>query len=461
MRKRVVITGIGVVSPTGVTTEAFWQNCLSGNVNVSPIPRNWQKYHSYNSTVWSPVPELDYSSYGITQKECRKLDKLQLLVLAAADQAVKAAGLKCSIKDKRKNNFTLENIVPGRCGVYIGTSIGGVDTISSCFCYHRIKPLSLLADQMREGLKNGRDDKELYAALDQTHSFINERMPDYFNPFAISMVIPNTCSAIIGIKYSLTGSNNTISCACASGTIALGRAFEEIRSGNLDLALSGGAEYLNDGVGMTFRAFDTAGTLVGNHIDPMKANRPFDRGRSGFLFSEGGSAVLVLEEMEHAIKRGAKILAEMSAFGQSFDGFSVMRIEPEGKEIKRMVIDALKQARMLPGDIDYINAHGTGTEINDAAEASVIEDIFGNHVLVNSTKSLIGHTLGASGAIEAAVAVLSILNKTTHVCKNLEEPVSGLNFVRRVDEYPIRRVLSQSFAFGGHNAALIFEQFHQ
>jgi 3-oxoacyl-[acyl-carrier-protein] synthase II len=212
---------------------------------------------------------------------------------------------------------------------------------------------------------------------------------------------------------------------------------------------------------MAFRGFDTAGTLVKDCSEPMKANRPFDQNRSGFLFSEGGSGVLVLEEMEHAIKRGAKILAEISAFAQSFDGFNIMRIHPEGKEIKRMITNALKQADLPPGEIDYINAHGTGTEVNDATEVSIIEDIFGHQVLVNSTKSLIGHTLGASGAIEAAVAVLSILNKTTHVCKNLEEPINGLNFVRRVDEYPIRRVLSQSFAFGGHNAALIFEEFRQ
>ena len=227
------------------------------------------------------------------------------------------------------------------------------------------------------------------------------------------------------------------------------------------MALSGGVECLNDGVGMAFRGFDVAGTLVKDCSEPMKANRPFDQNRSGFLFSEGGSGILVLEEMEHAIKRGAKILAEISAFAQSFDGFNIMRIQPEGKEIKRMIIDAVKQAGLLPDEIDYINAHGTGTEVNDVTEVSIIADIFGDEVLVNSTKSLIGHTLGASGAIEAAVAVLSILNKTTHVCKNLEEPINGLNFVRRVDEYPIRRVLSQSFAFGGHNAALIFEEFHQ
>ncbi len=461
MKKRVVITGIGVVSPIGVTTEVFWENCLLGNVNVTPIPQNWQKYHSYNSKLWSPLSKVDYLSHGITQKECKTLDKLQLLVLVSADQAVKAAGLRCSTKDKRKNTFTLEDIVPSRCGVYIGTSMGGWDTISSCFSYHRIKPLLSLIEQMGEGFKNGQDDKEVKANLNRIDTFMNERMPSFFNPFSISMAIPNTCSAIIGIKYSLTGPNNTTCCACASGTVALGSAFREIRSGNLDLALSGGAECLNDGVGMAFRGFDITGTLVKDCREPMKANRPFDQNRSGFLFSEGGSGVLVLEEMEHAIKRGAKILAEISAFAQSFDGFNIMRIHPEGKQIKRMIIDVVKQAGLLPFEIDYINAHGTGTEVNDGTEVSIIDDIFGDKVLVNSTKSLIGHTLGASGAIEAAVAVLSILNKTTHVCKNLEEPINGLNFVRRVDEYPIRRVLSQSFAFGGHNAALIFEEFRQ
>jgi 3-oxoacyl-[acyl-carrier-protein] synthase II len=273
------------------------------------------------------------------------------------------------------------------------------------------------------------------------------------------MTMPNACSANVGIKFNLRGSNNAYCAACASGTVAIGHGFKAVRSGELDVALVGGVESLSDEYGGVFAGFDAVRALAGDNDHPDKANRPFDKDRTGFLFSEGGGAVFVIEDLEHARKRRARIYAEIAGFGETCDGFNIMMMESGGTQIARMLRLALDDAGMSAGEIDYINAHGTGTRLNDETETGVIEQVFGNKVLVNSTKSLIGHTLGASGAIEALVTALSIHHKTTHVCRNLDHPMKDLNFVTKVDSYPIRAGLSQSFGFGGHNAVLILREF--
>jgi 3-oxoacyl-[acyl-carrier-protein] synthase II len=214
-------------------------------------------------------------------------------------------------------------------------------------------------------------------------------------------------------------------------------------------------EHLYDDYGTIFGGFDTVRALTGNNENPDKANRPFDKDRSGFLFSEGGGAVLLLEELEHARRRGAGIYAEVLGYGETCDGHNIMMMEGSGYSIVRMIKQALADAGLTEREIDYINSHGTGTVLNDETETRVLETLFGKGVLINSTKSLIGHTLGASGAIEALVTALSIYNKTTHICRNLESPMKDLNFVTEAASYPIRKAMSQSFGFGGHNAVLI------
>jgi 3-oxoacyl-[acyl-carrier-protein] synthase II len=199
--------------------------------------------------------------------------------------------------------------------------------------------------------------------------------------------------------------------------------------------------------------------LATRNDEPDKANRPFDKDRTGFLFSEGGGAVFVIETLEHAQNRGARIYAEIAGYAETCDGFNIMMIESGGAQILKMLELAFADAGLSAQDVDYINAHGTGTRLNDETETAVIEKVFRKDVLVNSTKSLIGHTLGASGAIEALVTALSIHHKTTHVCRNLDQPMKDLNFVTRVDSYPIRTGLSQSFGFGGHNAVLILREY--
>jgi 3-oxoacyl-[acyl-carrier-protein] synthase II len=280
-----------------------------------------------------------------------------------------------------------------------------------------------------------------------------------FNPFEVSMVMPNAPAAVIGIKYTLTGPNETYCVACASGTVAVGNAYRAVRDGRVDVAIGGGCEYFGDEHGHIFRSFDVSGTLVRDCADPETANRPFDEKRSGFLFSQGAAATLVLEELEHARQRGAAIMAEMIGFAETFDAHSIMSLAPGGQQIERMIRDALVDADLQPHDVGYVNAHGTGTKNNDRTEAEVINRVFGKSVRVNSTKALVGHTIGASGAIEALVTALSLRDGTTHICKNLDTPVLGLNFVRNIERFDPHVGISQSFAFGGHNAAVVMRRF--
>jgi 3-oxoacyl-[acyl-carrier-protein] synthase II len=273
------------------------------------------------------------------------------------------------------------------------------------------------------------------------------------------MLMPNSGSAAIANKFSLNGSNATHCVACASGTVSVGNAYRAVRDGQVELAIAGGSEFLHDEHGAIFRAFDIAGTLVRDCADPGGANRPFDEKRSGFLFSQGGAAVLVLEELEHALRRGASIMAELVGFAETFDAHSMMRLAPDGVQIERALRASVADAGLPVGAVDYVNAHGTGTVNNDAIESAIIERVFGRSVPVNSTKSLLGHTIGASGAFEALVTALTLRDGKTHINRNLEAPCHPLNYVRSVETFHPQVAVSQSFAFGGHNAALVLRRY--
>ena len=331
----------------------------------------------------------------------------------------------------------MDGLTASRCGVFVGTGMAGIASFAFNQAFHCFSPI-------KERLGVGSPAEPLL------------RMPARFNPFAVSQIMPNATAAAIGIKYSLTGPNNTFANACAAGTVAIGNGFRAIRSGRCDLAITGGAEYLADEFGGVFRGFDLAKTLVRDCGIPEKANRPFDKNRSGFLFAEGGAAMLILESKEHADSRGAVPIAEVAAFAESFDAYSMMALDPGAGPIKAMIRDALDEAGLTPAHIDYVNAHATGTQINDEIEARGIDEIFGKKPSVNATKSLVGHAIGASGAIESAVTALSIRDQAVHACKNLDDPVRDLNFVTSPGQREIRAALKNSFAFGGHNAALVF-----
>ena len=435
-RRRVVVTGIGMISPLGTSAGECWSALLEGRPSVAATPASWRQYAETTSTIWAPLPPIDWPAHGISRIEQMQLDTSGMLTLAASTEAIRDAGIATSLADLKKKTFHLDGLAPERCGVFMGTGVGGITSFYGNAVNHVMTPLkAVLADP---------------TALPP--------MPPRFNPFGVPAMMPNAVSALPGIRWSLGGPNLTFSQACAAGTVAVGHAFRAIASGDVDVELCGGAEYLGDTYGGIFRGFDIARTLVSEGSDPQRANRPFDRDRTGFLFAEGGAAVLVCEEADAARQRGARAYAEIVGYAENFDGYSIMSIEPSGTRIVAMIEAAVRDAGCRPADIDYVNTHGTGTAVNDEIESAVIDQIFGSKPLVNATKSLTGHCIGASGGIEAAVTALSLAHQTTHACHNLEQPIRDLRFVRAAGPYQIDTAITQSFAFGGHNAAVVMKR---
>ncbi len=454
--RRVVVTGAGCLSALGGDADEFWNRCLQGESAVESIPQRWTHYSDLKSRIWSPLPSTDFSARGLTRIEQLQLDPASLLTTCAAHEAIEKAQLVTEVKDKKGNVFHVRHIDPTQFGVFMGTGVGGLHSLLDNHCH------PVLARQ-KTALKELMDASDLPESARATITSVVDRMhhPKRVNPFVASMFMPNALSAALGIKFSLQGVNSTCAGACAAGTIALGNAFRAVRSGAATIALAGGADYLEDYFGYIFRGFDVAGVLVQDYASAAKANRPFDKGRAGFLFSQGGAAVLVLEEFRHAVERGAPILAEIIGFAESFDAHSMMSLEPGGEQIERMIRSALSDAGIHAGDVDYVNAHGTGTQNNDAIEAKVLRRVFGKSVLVNATKSLTGHVIGGSGALEALICAFSLKHQTTHACLNLEDPVEDLNFVQSVQPRELSVAISQSFAFGGHNAGIVMRRLAQ
>lgn len=446
-----MITGIGVVAPNGAQTDIFWDCCLRGIASVDKIPEAWKSYYPSLSTIWAPLPPVDFLNYRFNRLEMMQSDMSAMLAGVAAHQALSNAHIDVILTNEKKNSYTLQNIDALRTGVYIGTGIGGISSVISSQGNHLLSAVQKqLTQECNKPVESGNNKIERSNVI---------RFPPRYNPFTVTMCMPNTAAATLGIKYTLHGPNITVCNACAAGTSAIGRAFLAIRNDEADTALAGGTEYLRDDYGGIFRAFDTAKTLVNAGDDPLKANRPFDKARTGFLFAEGGAAILVLESLDSAIARGVKPIAEISSYAETFDAYNMMSPDTSGFHTERMLRTAVSKAGLDTHDIDYINTHGTGTLVNDEIEATTIERVFGDKPLINSTKSLIGHSIGASGAIEAAVTALSIQSQTTHRCNNLDNPIVPLRFVREVKKYLIQAAITQSFAFGGHNAALVLSRF--
>ncbi len=452
MRRRVVITGAGIVSTNGIGVEKFWRNCLDAKTTVAPIPARWSSYAAPRSRIWSPLPDFNSESMGIGRAEQLQLDQVTVLALVATREALENAGFVPVSVNGSSRVFKLPGTDDSRTGVFLGTGLGGANTFLQNHTYHLLHgPRADLLDYAEKHAPAG-DREKLQNILSLTNH------GPRFNPFEVSMVMPNASAAAIAIRYSITGPNTTYCVACASGTIAIGNAYRAVREGTVDVAISGGCEYFGDEHGHIFHSFDVTGALLRECADPTTANRPFDEKRSGFLFAQGGAAILVLEELEHAKRRRANIVAEVGGYSESFDAYSMMRLAPGGQQIENMLNMALADASVHAHEVDYINAHGTGTVNNDETEADVIQRVFGKSVRVNSTKSLVGHAIGASGAIEILVTALSLRDQTTHICKNLDNPLRDLNFVRSSGPMHLRVGLSQSFAFGGHNAAVVLSQ---
>jgi 3-oxoacyl-[acyl-carrier-protein] synthase II len=451
MTRRVVVTGLGLITGLGDDTERFWQDCLAGRGVVAPIPDEWRAYASFSSCIWAPLalPNLEVR---FSRVERSQHDPVTLMACAAAAQALESAAVDTRQVDRRTNAFELLGVDPRRCAVFVGTGVGGAHSFMENHAQHVLSR----ARERLVGLRDQLDASPLRGELDAVLQGTGHARR--FNPFVVSMLMPNAPAAYVGIKFRLRGPNAACAQACASGTVAVGRGYQAIADGEADLALAGGSEYLDDARGSIFQGFDVCRALVRDCVPPQSANRPFDAARSGFLFAQGGAAMLVLESAEHAAARGASPLAEVAAFAESFDAHSMMSPEPSGQAMEAMLRDLLRRAGIGPSDVDYVNAHGTGTQSNDACEAKVLERLFGRRVAVNSTKSLLGHTIGASGAIEAAVTTLSLRDQRLHPSLNLTDPIADLAFVTRAEERELRYALSQSFAFGGHNAALLLRR---
>ena len=420
---RVVVTGTGAFTSYGRGTEILWENLLAGRTIVEKIPETW-KISTSQEGIYAPLPEVDYREFGFSRMELMQYESVNLNMLMAVEEALQNANIDSNPINDKLNSFHLEKIEMERFGIFGGTGIGGIDSL--------VKDTITMQD-----IQYGKKGK-----LDM---------------FTIAKAMPNSVSAAIGIKLNAHKNIHSYTYACATGTITIGKAYEYIRQGLLDIAVAGSSEYF-DQTGAAYNSFQTAKTLVTSG-DPVEANCPFDERRSGFLFSQGGAGALVLESLEHAKKRGAVILAEIVGFGESFDGYNMVSGDPSGYFIEKMLEKVLSDANVTPDAIDYINAHGTGTKKNDEIESAVFEKLFTDRVAINSTKSLLGHSIGASGAIEAIVTVLSIRDQKVHRNNALKHPLKNLNFVRDATAMQIGYAFSNSSAFGGHNGALLFRAY--
>ena len=415
--KRVVVTGLGAVTPVGNTPEETWENLVAGKSGAAPI--TLFDASNFKTQFACEVKGLNMNEY-IDRKEARKMDRYTQLALVAATQAV--ADSKIDAEDLDKT----------RIGVIFGVGIGGIKTF---------------------------EDEVKYYGL-------HEADGPKFNPFFIPKMIADIASGQISIKYGFHGPNYTTTSACASSTNALADAFNVIRLGKADAIVAGGAEAAICACGVG--GFNAMHALSTRNDDPEHASRPFSASRDGFIMGEGAGC-LILEELEHAKARGAKIYAEMVGEGMSADAHHITASHPEGLGACLVMKSALEDAGLKPEDIDYINVHGTSTHVGDISEAKAIKEVFGEAAYklnISSTKSMTGHLLGAAGAVEAMATVLAVKNDIVPPTINHEEGDNdeeldyNLNFTFNVaQKREVRAAISNTFGFGGHNACVVFQKY--
>jgi 3-oxoacyl-[acyl-carrier-protein] synthase II len=409
--RRVVVTGLGIISPLGTGLEKNWQALIAGRSGIRRITRI-PDIDSYASRIAGEVPDFRAEDF-IESKEIKKMDLFIQYAVGAAAMAMEDSNLK------------IDSELAPQVGVIIGVGLCGIDTIETT----------------KQALLDGG--------------------PRKISPFFIPKVISNLAPGHIAIRHGAKGVNWTPTSACASGTHAIGEAFHLIRRGLQDAVISGGAESAITPLGVG--GFSAMKALSTRNDEPERASRPFDKERNGFVIAEG-SAVLILEERERALRRGAKIYAEVIGYGANGDAHHMTAPAPEGEGAARCMSLALKDAGISPVDIDYINAHGTSTEYNDANETMAIKKIFGEHAAklpVSSTKSMTGHLLGAAGAVEGVFSVLALHNGVIPPTINYEnpDPDCDLDYVpNQARKAEIRTALSNSFGFGGTNACVVFRR---
>jgi 3-oxoacyl-[acyl-carrier-protein] synthase II len=412
-RKRVVVTGMGAVTSIGLTVEEFWQNCLAGKSGIARISR----FDTTGFAVQIGGEVRDFNAENHMDKvEVRKTDRFVHLAVAASDMAVSDSALDLTRED------------PRRIGVLIGSGIGGIESFET------------------------------------QHTNLVSRGPSRVSPFFVPMMIVDMAPGIVSMRHHLKGPNFAIVSACASGAHALGEAFRILERGDADVMVAGGAEAAV--TPMTVAGFASMKALSRRNDQPAGASRPFDRDRDGFVLGEG-AGIVVMETLEHATARGARVHAEMVGYGMSADAHHMTAPDPEGEGAAMSMMLALKDARLGTADIDYISAHGTSTPYNDKIETIAIKSVFKDHayrIPVSSAKSMVGHLLGAAGAVELLACILSIKSGEIHPTINLQnpDPDCDLDYVpnksRRV---AVRAALSNSFGFGGHNVSLIVRAYDE
>lgn len=417
--RRVVITGLGTVNALGNDVNTTWKCLLEGKRVVKQI--EYFDTTDFLTKIGAQLTDFDISQYDhlVSKKDARRMDRNSHYAIAATAQALADANLSIASNQQAE-----------AYGNIIGTGIGGLGVI-----YEANKKLL-------------------------------EKGPRRVSPFTSNHMLPNMASGLVGIIFNLRGPSYTIVSACATGTHVIGESMEIIRRGDAEVMIAGGTEAPFNPLGIA--AFHRTSALSTRNDDPAHASRPFDRDRDGFVIGEG-AACLVLESLSHAQQRGAHILAEVVGYGASTDAYHTSAPPEDGEGAVRAMRMALRKAALKPAEIDYINAHGTSTRLNDKVETIAIKTLFGEkayQIPISSSKSMIGHTLGAAGAIEAVISVKTILSGQIHPTINLEHPDledgCNLDYVPNVTRtQPVRTVMSNSFGFGGHNATIILKAFEE
>lgn len=412
--KRVVVTGIGALTPIGNTTQSFWENLIKGTSGAAPITL-------FDATKFKTRFACELKNFDATQfldkKEARKIDRFSQLALVASDEAVADAGIE-------KGQFE-----PDRTGVILGSGIGGLITFQN-----------------------------------EVMEFAKGDGTPRFNPFFIPKMILDIAAGHVSMRHGFRGPNFSVVSACASSTNAMIVALDNIRSGKADVIITGGSEAVISEAGVG--GFNAMKALSERNDDPQTASRPYDKDRDGFVIGEG-AGILVLEELEHAKKRGAKIYCEIVGGGASADAYHITAPHPEGLGAKNVMLAALKDAGMQPSEIDYINTHGTSTPLGDGAEVKAILDVFGEDVYklnISSTKSMTGHCLGAAGVIESIACIKAVIDDiippTINHFTDDPELDSKLNFTfNQAQQRTVNAALSNTFGFGGHNACVILKKY--
>ncbi len=409
--RRAVITGMGAITPLGLSVDEFWQGCREGRSGAGPLTR--VDATGYPTKIAAEVKNFEPEKY-MDRKEARRMARFSQMAVAAASEAIANAGLKLEEEDR------------DRVGVMLGNGNGG------------------------------------YPEIDQGVRTIMAKGGMRLEPLFLPKTLPNMAASQISMRFGLKGYNSTVTTACAAGTQAMGDAMELIRNGRAEVMITGGTEAGISELGLA--AFSVMRALSTRNDEPERASRPFDAERDGFVCCEG-AAIFVLERLEHAIARGATILAELVGYGASADAYHLVAPCADGDGAARAIRWALEDAGVSLEEVDYINAHGTSTPLNDASETAAIKQVFGERayrVPISSTKSMIGHGLGASGALESVACVKTLQTGIIHPTINYEhpDPECDLDYVPNVArEADVRIILKNSFGFGGQNACLVFRRF--